>query len=65
MTINKLPAMGDWDDVPVYDYIDKTISIYQEDWLDGTGGVADYSTEVYNRDEYLAKYGVRMVGGYV
>jgi hypothetical protein len=65
MSINKLPAMGDWDDIPVYNYTDKTISIYQEDWLDGTGGLAHYTTEVYDRDEYLAKYAVRGVGQYV
>ncbi len=65
MSINKLSAMGDYDEVVIYDYIDKTISVYQEDWLDGIGGLADYITEVYDRDEYLAKYGVRKVGGYV
>jgi hypothetical protein len=65
MSINKLSAMGDWDDVPVYDYTDKTISVYQEDWLDGTGGLADYVSEVYDRDEYLAKYAVRGVGANV
>jgi hypothetical protein len=64
MSINKLPASGDWDDIPIYSYIDKTISIYQQDW-NGIGGVADYSTEVYDRDEYLAKYAVRGVGQYV
>ena len=65
MSINELPAMGDWQDVPVYNYTDKTISIYQEDWTDGTGGLADYISEVYDRDEYLAKYAVRSVGAYV
>jgi hypothetical protein len=65
MSINKLSAMGDYNEVVIYDYIDKTISVYQEDWLDGIGGLADYTTEVYDRDEYLAKYGVRKVGGYV
>ena len=65
MSINELPAMGDWQDVPVYNYTDKTISIYEEDWTDGTGGLADYISEVYDRDEYLAKYAVRSVGAYV
>jgi len=65
MSINKLPAMGDWGDVPVYDYVDKTISIYQEDWAEGIGGLATYTSEVYDRDEYLAKYGVRNVGLHV
>jgi hypothetical protein len=65
MAINELPAMGDWQDVPVYNYTDKTISIYQEDWTDGTGGLADYISEVYDRDEYLAKFAVRGVGSYV
>jgi len=65
MSINELPAMGDWQDVPVYNYTDKTISIYQEDWTDGTGGLADYISEVYDRDEYLAKFAVRGVGAHV
>jgi len=65
MAINELPTMGDWQDVPVYNYTDKTISIYQEDWTDGTGGLADYISEVYDRDEYLAKFAVRGVGIYV
>lgn len=64
MAINKLPSRGEYD-VPVYDYVDKTISIYQEDWAEGIGGVATYSTEVYDRDEYLAKYAVRSTGAYV
>jgi hypothetical protein len=65
MSINELPAMGDWQDVPVYNYTDKTISIHQEDWTDGTGGLADYISEVYDRDEYLAKFAVRGVGAHV
>jgi hypothetical protein len=65
MAINELPSSGDGYDVPVYDYVDKTISIYQEDWAEGIGGLATYTTEVYDRDEYLAKYGVRSVGAYV
>ena len=64
MAINELPSSGDGYDVPVYDYIDKTISIYGEDWENGRG-LAIYSDEVYDRDEYLAKYGVRSVGAYV
>jgi len=65
MAINELPTMGDGYDIPIYNYTDKTISIYEEDWDNGIGGVADYSTEVYDRDEYLAKYAVRSVGAYV
>jgi len=65
MAINELPSSGDGYDVPVYAYVDKTISIYQEDWAEGIGGLATYTTEVYDRDEYLAKYGVRSVGAYV
>jgi hypothetical protein len=64
MAINELPSGGEYD-VPVYNYTDKTISIYEEDWDNGIGGVADYSTEVYDRDEYLAKYAVRGVGAHV
>ena len=64
MAINELPTMGDGYDVPIYDYTNKTISIFEEDWTEGIGGIALYSAEVYNRDEYLAKYAVRGVGAY-
>jgi hypothetical protein len=64
MAINELPTMGDGYDIPIYNYTDKTISVYEEDWDNGIGGVADYSTEVYDRDEYLAKYAVRGVGAH-
>ena len=65
MAINELPSSGDGYDVPVYSYTDKTISIYDEDWAEGIGGLALYSSEVYDRDEYLAKYAVRGVGAHV
>jgi hypothetical protein len=65
MAINELPTMGDGYDIPVYSYVDKTISIYEEDWETGYGGLAHYSAEVYDRDEYLAKYAVRGVGAHV
>jgi hypothetical protein len=65
MSINELAVMGDGYDVPVYDYVDKTISIYDEDWTEGIGGLATYTSEVYDRDEYLAKYAVRGVGANV
>ena len=65
MSVNELSTAGDGYDVPVYDYTDRTISLYQEDWETGTGGVATYASEVYNRDEYLAKYAIRGVGEYV
>lgn len=65
LAINELPSSGDGYDIPVYSYTDKTISIYEEDWEEGIGGLATYSSEVYDRDEYLAKYAVRSVGAYV
>lgn len=65
MTVNKLATMGDGYDVPVYSYIDKTISIYEEDWEEGIGGLAVESFEVYDRDIYLAKYAVRGIGAHV
>jgi hypothetical protein len=65
MAINELPTMGDGYDIPIYNYTDKTISIYEEDWEEGIGGIAVESFEVYDRDEYLAKYAVRRVGSYV
>ena len=66
MAINELPSGGDGYDVPVYDYTNKTISIHQEDWTAvGAGGLAHYISEVYDRDEYLAKYAVRGVGAHV
>jgi hypothetical protein len=66
MAINELPSGGDGYDVPVYDYTNKVIFIHQEDWTEvGAGGLAHYVSDVYNRDEYLAKYAVRGVGAYV
>jgi hypothetical protein len=65
MTVNKLATMSDGYDVPVYSYIDKTISIYEEDWEEGIGGLAVESFEVYDRDIYLAKYAVRGIGAHV
>jgi hypothetical protein len=65
MAINELPSSGDGYDIPVYSYTDKTISLYDEDWAEGIGGLALYSSEVYDRDEYLAKFAVRSVGAYV
>ena len=65
LSINELSTVGDGYEVPVYDYTNKTISLYQEDWETGTGGVATYASEVYNRDEYLAKYAIRGVGAHV
>jgi hypothetical protein len=64
MSINKLSAMGDWEDIPVYDYNTKTISICEEAW-DKAGGYVKETGVEYSRDEYLAQYGVRKVGGYV
>lgn len=65
LAINELPSSGDGYDIPVYDYIDKTISLYDEDWVEGIGGLATYSSEVYDRDEYLAKFAIRGVGAHV
>ena len=63
MAINELPSGGDGYDVPVYDYTNKTISIHQEDWTAvGAGVLAHYISEVYDRDEYLAKFAVRGIG---
>jgi hypothetical protein len=62
LSVNKLSAGGDGYDVPVYDIATKTISLYDEDWTEGIGGIALYSSEVYDRDEYLAKFAVRGVG---
>jgi hypothetical protein len=64
MAINELPSGGEYD-VPIYNYTDKTISIYEEDWEEGIGGIAVESFEVYDRDVYLAKYAVRGVGAHV
>ena len=65
MSINKLPAMSDWDDIPVYNYADKTISIHYEVWDKAGGYVRLPAEQGFERDEYLAQYGVRTVGGYV
>jgi len=65
MSINKLSAVGDGYSVPVYDIANKTISVHKEKW-DNAGGYIDLTPLViYNRDEYLAEYGVRGVGAYV
>jgi len=64
-SINKLSAMGDGYDVPVYNFADKTISLHAEKW-DRLGGYIDLERQQeYNRDEYLAEFAVRGVGAYV
>ena len=64
-SINKLSAMGDGYDVPVYNFADKTISLHEEKW-DRLGGDIDLERQQeYNRDEYLAEFAVRGVGAYV
>ena len=64
LTINKLSAMGDGYSVPVYDFANKTITLYNEKW-DKAGGYLDLTPLViYNRDEYLAEYAVRGVGAH-
>ena len=64
MSINKLSAMGDGYDVPIYDYNTKTIGIYEEAW-DKAGGFVKHTDIEYPRDMYLAEYAVRGVGAYV
>ena len=63
MSINKLSAMGDGYDVPIYDYTNKKILICEESW-DSVGGYAKYTDVEYTRDQYLAEYTVRGVGAY-
>jgi hypothetical protein len=63
-SINKLSAMGDGYDVPIYDFKTKTIGIYEESW-DKAGGFVKHTDIEYPRDMYLAEYGVRSVGAYV
>jgi hypothetical protein len=64
LTINKLSAMGDGYDVPIYDYRNKVIDIYEEAW-DTAGGFVKHTGVGYPRDMYLAQYGVKGVGAYV
>jgi hypothetical protein len=64
LSINKLSAMGDGYDVPIYDYTNKKILICEEAW-DKAGGFAKFTDVEYPRDMYLAEYGVRGVGQYV
>lgn len=63
LTINKLSAVGDGYDVPVYDYVNKTITLHEEKWDKVGGYISDTGVE-YERDEYLAKYAVRGVGAH-
>ena len=64
MAINELPTGGDGYEVPVYNYDDKTISLYSEDW-NTPSGIAEEPFREYDRDVYLAKYAVRGVGAHV
>lgn len=64
LSINKLSAMGDGYDVPIYDFATKTIGIYEESW-DKVGGFVKHTDIEYPREMYLAEYGVRGVGQYV
>ena len=58
MLVNKLPSSGDGYDVPVYDYVSKEISIHSEKW-DEAGGYIDLEPiEEYDRDIFIAKYGM-------
>ena len=64
MAINELPTGGDGYEVPVYNYVDKTISLYSEDW-NTPSGIADEPFREYDRDVYLAEFAVRGVGAHV
>lgn len=64
MSINKLSATGDGYDVPIYDYTNKTIGIYEEKW-DSAGGFVKHTDIEYPREQYLAEYAVRGAGAYV
>jgi hypothetical protein len=60
MSINRLSASGDWEDIPIYDYTTQTIGIYEEAW-DSVGGYVKDTGVEYTRDQYLAQYGMRVV----
>ena len=63
LTMNKLSAMGDGYDIPIYDYTNKKVLICEESW-DSAGGFATFTDIEYPREMYLAEYGVRGVGAY-
>jgi hypothetical protein len=64
IAINELPTGGDGYEVPVYNYVDKTISLYSEDW-NTPSGIAEEPFREYDRDVYLAEFAVRGVGAHV
>ena len=64
LSVNKLSAMGDGYDIPIYNYTTKKVELHEEYWENGKG-LAIYSDVEYPRDEYLAKFAVRGVGSYV
>lgn len=59
-SINKLSAMGDGYDVPVYDFVNKTIIHYDEKW-DSVGGYVERNGIEYPRDMYLAEHAIARV----
>lgn len=64
LSVNKLSAMGDGYDIPIYNYTTKKVELHEEYWENGKG-LAIYSDIEYPRDMYLAEFGVRGVGAYV
>jgi len=64
LSVNKLSAMGDGYDIPIYNYTTKKVELHEEYWENGKG-LAIYSDVEYPRDMYLAEYAVRGVGSYV
>lgn len=60
LAINKLPSSGDGYDVPIYNYANKTIGIYEEKW-DHAGGFVKHTDIEYPRDMYIAEHGVREI----
>lgn len=64
LSVNKLSAMGDGYDIPIYNYTTKKVELHEEYWENGKG-LAIYSDIEYPRDMYLAEYAVRGVGSYV
>jgi hypothetical protein len=64
LSVNKLSAMGDGYDIPIYNYTTKKVELHEEYWENGKG-LAIYSDIEYPRDMYLAEFAVRGVGAYV
>lgn len=65
LTVNILASPSDGYDVPVYNYVDKTVTVHAEKWGENGGTIDGENFETITVEQYLYDYAVRGVGAYV